>query len=144
MTKHADAGRASGDRQRVSIGVRGLDEIIGGGLPPDRLYLLDGEPGTGKTTIPMQFLMAGRGVGERGLYVTLSETAEELKAEAMSHGWSLEGIQIVELSNVHGETPDEAYTLSHPGRAGSRSVSRCTNSVACSAASPNTREPWNR
>jgi circadian clock protein KaiC len=91
-----------------------LDEIIGGGLPRDRLYLVDGEPGTGKTTLAMQFLLEGRARGERGLYVTLSETAEELAAAAHSHGWSLDDIGILELSSIQGEEPEEAYTLFHP------------------------------
>lgn len=96
------------------MGVRGLDEILGSGLPRNRLYLLDGEPGTGKTTLAMQFLLEGRNAGERGLYVTLSETRDELTAAADSHGWSLDGITIVELSALQGEDPDEAYTLFHP------------------------------
>ena len=114
LNERTDAGRQDADRLRATIGVRGLDDIIGGGLPRDRLYLLDGEPGTGKTTIAMQFLMAGRDNGERGLYVTLSETAEELNAAATSHNWSLDGIEIVELSTVQGQAADEAYTLFHP------------------------------
>jgi circadian clock protein KaiC len=114
LTKQADVGRPNGDRPLARVGVRGLDDILGGGLPRDRLYLLDGEPGTGKTTMALQFLMEGRDKGERGLYVTLSETAEELNAAASSHHWSLEGIQIVELAAVQGESADEAYTLFHP------------------------------
>jgi len=98
----------------VLTGVHGLDEILGGGLPRHRIYLLDGEPGTGKTTIAMQFLLEGRSHGERGLYVTLSETAEELRDAAASHGWTLEGIDIVELSAVQDGPADEAYTLFHP------------------------------
>ena len=80
MTKHADDGAPNTDRPLAMIGVRGLDEILGGGLPRDRLYLLDGEPGAGKTTMALQFLMEGRNHGEQGLYVTLSETADELNA----------------------------------------------------------------
>ena len=99
---------------RVLTGVHGLDEILGGGLPSHRIYLLDGEPGTGKTTIAMQFLLEGRARGERGLYVTLSETAEELRDAAASHGWTLDGIDIVELSAVQDNPSDEAYTLFHP------------------------------
>jgi len=94
--------------------VQGLDDIIGGGLPCNRLYLVDGEPGTGKTTLAMHFLMEGREHGEHGLYVTLSETEEELGAAAESHGWSLEGITVLELSSVQDKDPDEAYTLFHP------------------------------
>ena len=73
---------------KVSTGVAGLDEILGGGLAPNRLYLVEGAPGAGKTTLALGFLLAGVARGEPGLYVTLSETAEELRAVAASHGWS--------------------------------------------------------
>jgi circadian clock protein KaiC len=72
------------------IGVSGLDEILGGGLGRGRLYLVEGEPGAGKTTIALQFLSAGAQAGERSLYVTLSETAQELRDGAASHGWDLD------------------------------------------------------
>ncbi|MET0283361.1 MAG: ATPase domain-containing protein [Polyangiales bacterium] len=83
---------------RLSTGAQGLDDILGGGLPRKRMYLLQGEPGSGKTTLGLQFLQAGRAAGERGLYVTLSESTEELHGVARSHGWSLEGIDLFELS----------------------------------------------
>jgi circadian clock protein KaiC len=103
-----------GSATRVGTGVRGLDEVLGGGLPADRLYLIDGEPGAGKTTLAVQFLLEGASKGERALYVTLSETADELRGTAQSHGWSLDGIEIFELpaTGIGGE--DEAYTLFHP------------------------------
>lgn len=72
-----------------ATGVTGLDEILAGGLSRARLFLLEGSPGTGKTTIATQFLMAGVAAGERGLYITLSETEEELRDGAASHGWTL-------------------------------------------------------
>ena len=82
----------------ASTGITGLDAILGGGLPSRRLYLLDGSPGTGKTTLALQFLLAGAARGETGLYVTLSESREELSEVATSHGWSLEGIEVFEAS----------------------------------------------
>jgi circadian clock protein KaiC len=100
--------------ERVSTGIRGLDAVLGGGLPRNHLYLMDGEPGTGKTTLGLQFLLAGRDRGESVLYVTLSESAAELHASAASHGWSLDGVEIFELAGVAHEEPDEVYTLFHP------------------------------
>lgn len=82
---------------RAPSGISGLDDILGGGFPRDHLYLLEGAPGTGKTTFGLQFLLAGRDRGEVGLYVTLSETHSELEVVAASHGWSLEGIRVFEL-----------------------------------------------
>jgi circadian clock protein KaiC len=82
---------------KASLGVPGLDDVTGGGLARGRLYLLEGSPGTGKTTIATQFLRAGAAAGERTLYVTLSETQDELRAGAASHGWDLEGIDVFEL-----------------------------------------------
>jgi circadian clock protein KaiC len=78
-------------------GIVGLDDVLQGGLARNRVFLLEGSPGTGKTTIALQFLIEGRRAGERGLYITLSETAEELVSSAKSHGWSLDGIEIFEL-----------------------------------------------
>ena len=99
---------------RARIGVSGLDDILGGGLPTNHVYLLDGEPGTGKTTIALQFLLEGVANGERGLYVTLSESAAELNAVASSHGWSLDGIEIFELSKNTGLDVEGGYTIFHP------------------------------
>ena len=99
---------------RARTGVSGLDDILGGGLPTNHLYLIDGEPGTGKTTLALQFLLDGVREGERGLYVTLSESAEELKSVADSHGWSLDGIEIFELSKETGLEMAEGYTIFHP------------------------------
>src|ERR1700748_3721242 len=82
---------------RDATGVSGLDAILRGGLIPGRLYLLDGDPGAGKTTFALHYLLEGVSHGQSCLYVTLSETREELAAGAHSHGWSLEGIDVVEL-----------------------------------------------
>ncbi|WP_249138318.1 ATPase domain-containing protein [Phenylobacterium montanum] len=81
----------------VPTGVPGLDYITAGGYARSSLHLIEGAPGTGKTTLALQFLMDGRERGERGLYVSLSETREELMHNAATHGWSLEGIEIFEL-----------------------------------------------
>jgi len=90
----------STNTSKCSSGVPGLDEILGGGLPRDSLYLVEGNPGVGKTTLAMQFLLDGQRRGERGLYVTLSETKRELETVAHSHGWNLEGLTIIELSAI--------------------------------------------
>jgi circadian clock protein KaiC len=82
---------------KANFGIDGLDDITVGGLARGRLFLLEGNPGTGKTTIATQFLMAGAAAGERSLYITLSETEDELRVGARSHGWDLEGIDIFEL-----------------------------------------------
>ena len=83
--------------EKANLGVEGLDDITVGGLARGRLFLIEGSPGTGKTTIATQFLNAGAAAGERTLYITLSETEDELRAGAASHGWSLQGVDIFEL-----------------------------------------------
>lgn len=82
---------------KADFGVSGLDDVTVGGLSRGRLFLIEGKPGTGKTTIATQFLMAGAEVGEATLYITLSETEDELRAGAQSHGWSFKGVHIFEL-----------------------------------------------
>ena len=99
----------------VSSGVDGLDDVLGGGFPANHVYLVEGFPGAGKTTLALQFLLAGVQRGERGLYVTLSETASELHAVAQSHGWSLDGITIYELAPAEVSlAAEDQYTLLHP------------------------------
>jgi circadian clock protein KaiC len=83
---------------RAKTGIPGLDEILKGGLVAPRMYLLDGHPGAGKTTFALQFLMEGVRNGDKCCYITLSESGDELRAGAASHGWSLEGIDILELT----------------------------------------------
>jgi len=102
------------DLPSASTGVPGLDEIIGGGLPANHLYLIDGEPGAGKTTLALQFLLEGVRLGEKGLYVTLSESRDELVDVAASHGWNLDGIEVIELSTLGLSEADEGYTIFHP------------------------------
>jgi len=97
----------------ASTGIPGLDRLLHGGLPRDRMHLIEGEPGAGKTTLALQFLLEGRRVGEDGLYVTLSETTEELNHVAESHGWSLEGLSTFQLAPIAERSADE-YTLYHP------------------------------
>ncbi|MBB3428395.1 circadian clock protein KaiC [Rhizobium sp. BK312] len=82
----------------VSSGISGLDEILRGGLPASNLYIVQGAPGSGKTTAALQFLRAGAANGERCIYVSLSQTRAELEAIALSHGWTLEGIRVEELA----------------------------------------------
>jgi circadian clock protein KaiC len=99
----------------VRTGIEGLDDVLQGGLPSNRLYLLEGRPGSGKTTLALQFLLAGVAAGESCIYVTLSETLEELRATADGHGWSLDGITVVELvPSEESLTPDSRYTMFHP------------------------------
>lgn len=99
---------------RISTGVPGLDDVLCGGLTPSRLYLLEGTPGTGKTTLALQFLREGVALGERTLYVTLSETTEELRASAATHGWTLDGIDVHELVDEDGLDPDSEQSILHP------------------------------
>ena len=101
--------------QTARTGVIGLDDILAGGLTRSRLFLIEGVPGSGKTTLALQFLMAGASAGEGVLYVTLSETADELRAVAASHGWSLEGVTILELMPSEAELePEHQNTIFHP------------------------------
>lgn len=85
------------EAESAATGIAGLDDILGGGLACGRVFLLEGSPGTGKTTIATQFLLAGAADGKKGLYITLSETEDEMRAAAESHGWSLDELEIFEL-----------------------------------------------
>lgn len=103
------------DRRVVaSTGVDGLDDILVGGLTRERIYLVEGTPGTGKTTLGLGFLLDGARAGEAGLYVTLAETHVELHAVAESHGWSLGDIDVVEMVPADGLGEDQEQTLLHP------------------------------
>ena len=99
---------------RVTTGVSGLDGILGGGLTTGRVHLIEGTPGTGKTTLALQVLLAGRDAGERSLYITLSESADELRASAESHGWSLDGITVHEIVGDADLDPSAEQSVLRP------------------------------
>ncbi len=101
-------------QERASSGVPGLDNILGGGFPANHLYLVEGTPGAGKTTLGLQFLRRGVEKGEKGLYITLSETANELRTVAASHGWTLDGVEIFELVTDEGLSPEAEQSILHP------------------------------
>lgn len=102
-------------RSFVQTGIDGLDDVLAGGLAPNRLYLLEGDPGSGKTTLALQFLLEGVKRGESCLFVTLSESEEELRTSAKSHGWTLDGIHILEIiASEESLMPDARYTMYHP------------------------------
>ena len=108
--------KSSGEpKTSCTMGVEGLDNILAGGLPRNRLYLVQGDPGVGKTTLAMQFLLEGARCGEIGLYITLSETKEELELVAQSHGWNLDKISLFELSSMEESLQGETQsTFFHP------------------------------
>lgn len=103
-------------QERASTGIPGLDDVLGGGLPTNHVYLVEGDPGSGKTTLGLHFLREGVRHDEKGLYVTLSETAAELHTVAASHGWSLDGIELFELVSDEGLSPDLEQSILHPSQ----------------------------
>lgn len=113
----------------VSTGLGGLDHIVGGGLPAHRFYLLEGSPGAGKTTLALQFLRAGVAAGETVLFVALSESLDELHASAKSHGWTLDGIHLFELTQG-GDATETPYTMFHPSEV---ELAEATKSVLAEA-----------
>jgi circadian clock protein KaiC len=114
MTRSAPVAR-SDEPERISTGSAGLDDILDGGFDADRVYLVEGRPGTGKTTLALQFLLEGVRTGEPCLYVTLSESERELRAVAARHGWNLAGIDVFELVPPEASLdPDQELTLFHP------------------------------
>ena len=103
------------ERGRISTGCAGLDDILGGGLDPNRIYLVEGRPGSGKTTLAMQFLLEGLRQDERVLYVAMSETKQELELIAKRHGWPLAGLDIFELVPAEAMLdPEKELTVLHP------------------------------
>ena len=99
----------------LSTGVCGLDDILGGGLTPNRVYVVEGEPGSGKTTLGLQFLQEGARKGHSVVYITLAESSDELHGVADSHGWSMAGVYIHEVLPSESQLQPEAqYTMFHP------------------------------
>src|ERR1700721_724878 len=101
--------------ERIQTGIWGLDDILNGGLPQGHLYLVEGDPGTGKTTLALQFLLKGIEQGESVIYVTLSESKKELEEVARSHGWSTDSLRIYEMTPADDDLrPEAQYTVFHP------------------------------
>ncbi len=109
--------------QPTATGIAGLDDILRGGLPPNRVYLIQGDPGSGKTTLGLQFLLEGVRVGETPMYISLSETKDEVNAVARSHGWSLDGVHVFEMQVGQQEYSEAAEnTLFEPSEVELREV----------------------
>jgi circadian clock protein KaiC len=99
----------------LSTGVTGLDDILQGGLPAGRVYLVEGDPGSGKTTLGMQFLLQGMERGESCLFVTLSEGEQELRESAATHGWTLDGIHFIDaMPSEESLSADASFRMFHP------------------------------
>lgn len=117
MANDVDAAEESGAlNRRVTTGVAGLDTILGGGLLAEGFYLLQGDPGSGKTTVALQFARECVAKGEKTLYISLSESREDLERTVRSHGWSLQGIHLLDLSKEEysAADPNQQNTLFHP------------------------------
>ncbi|MBW4091989.1 MAG: AAA family ATPase [Proteobacteria bacterium] len=115
MTPRSDQPPPPVEPERVSTGIPGLDDILGGGLDAARIYLIEGRPGTGKTTLALRYLLEGARRGEAGLYITMSESEQELRAGASRHGWSLDPLSIFELVPTEATLDGaQAQSLFHP------------------------------
>lgn len=111
-TAHSDRVKVEGEK--ASTGVEGLDTVLGGGLQRHHTFLVEGIPGAGKTTLALQFCMAGARAGERVLYITTSESAEEIRAVARGHLWSLEGVDVHYHTSLEGESYEPSQSVFHP------------------------------
>jgi circadian clock protein KaiC len=116
LTSKTDIAPSTSQR-RIRTGIAGLDDVLGGGLPQGHLYLVEGDPGTGKTTLALQFLLDGIQQGESVIYVTLSESRKELEEVARSHGWPTDSLSIFEMVPADEDLrPEAQYTVFHPSR----------------------------
>jgi circadian clock protein KaiC len=114
---------STGDSRPAATGIPGLDDILRGGFPENHVYLIQGDPGSGKTTLGLQFLLEGRRRGESGMYIGLSETGSELAAVARSHGWSLDKIEMFEMQSGEQHLSfDAENTLFEPSEVELREV----------------------
>jgi circadian clock protein KaiC len=114
-TSEPDASGPAAEPTRTATGIEGLDAVLGGGLLRRRMYVIEGAAGAGKTTLALHFMLAGRAHQERCLWITTTETRDELQVAAHSHGWSLEGIDVVALSMAeHIARPEQQQTLFRP------------------------------
>jgi circadian clock protein KaiC len=109
---------------RASSGIAGLDSVLGGGFPTERLVLIEGDPGAGKTTLGLQFVMAGVAAGEPSMYVSLADTEREVRRMAASHGWNLDGIDLVRGGAPAGPASQQGYTLYHPAEVELEQISK--------------------
>ncbi len=114
-TINADRQKGWDQYQRVSFGIAGLDDILYGGLPAGHVYLLEGTPGAGKTTIALRLVLSNCEAGRKVLYITLSESKQELHAVAASHGWKLDAVPIFELAPQEDSLrPEQQYSVFNP------------------------------
>ena len=111
----SDYSKATLAVDRCSTGIEGLDDVLSGGLPASHMFLIEGDPGSGKTTLGLQFLMVGAQKGEKVLYITLSETESEIRQVAQSHGWEIDNLSIVEFTPREDSLrPEDQYSAFHP------------------------------
>jgi RecA/RadA recombinase len=114
-TSEQDASGPAAEPTRAATGIAGLDAVLGGGLLRRRMYVIEGASGAGKTTLALHFMLAGRANQERCLWITTTETLDELRVAAHSHGWSLEGIDVYALSMAEDiARPEQQQTLFRP------------------------------